>query len=114
MKRKITITIAALTLILMFTLGVLAKRKHAPKPANEVIAAQAAQRAAPMEMTITDKSGKPIKLESLSSADRAQVERLRGTMEKFRDGSGSGGAQRTKIDIRIHCCPLEGEIIVKF
>jgi hypothetical protein len=101
--KKIMLAIATLLFALSFSAGTLAESKRVT---------QTDKKAAPYQdkvgITITDKRGQPIALESLPREDQARVGRAQKFAEKFVNEE-PGGAGKVK-SITIKCCPLEIDI----
>lgn len=99
-------------LALVFGAGTFAQQD---KPAQEKAAQEKSSRNK-VAVTITDKEGKPSKLESLSRADQARVERARKAAEKLlSEELGAGGAEeRVKVTVKGSCCPLTIVITIEF
>jgi hypothetical protein len=104
--RKFMLVIAMFTLLL--ATGAFAESKPMAKPAGTTPQDKVA-------VTITNKRGKPIKLESLSQDDQGRVNRAREAAENLlKSESGRGGAQRIKVRVSGSCCPVTITITIEF
>jgi hypothetical protein len=112
MKRIMLAIVTVVLFALVLATGTFAKSKSAPQ---EKPKGSTSQKQPTVTVTITDKTGKPLKLESLSRENQARVERARSATERFlKEESGTGGAAGITVSFSGTCCPLHITIIIYY
>jgi PHD/YefM family antitoxin component YafN of YafNO toxin-antitoxin module len=114
--KRIMLAVAAVGMFaLVFATGTFAESKSATETGKEVTTSQDKISQNKVAVTITDKKGKEIKLESLSREDQARVARARKAAESLlNEETATGGAARIKIVVTVRCCPPEIIITIRF